>query len=55
MPVESDAQKRPSFFARGSLEVPKVDPGRYMVRVDVSDKALPDTVSAWQWAKLTVE
>ena len=55
MPIESDAPKGASFFARGSLEVPKVDPGKYMVRMDVSEKTLPDTVSAWQWARLTVE
>jgi hypothetical protein len=55
MPVETDAKKAASFFVRGSLEVPKIDPGKYMVRVDISDKTLPDTVSAWQWAKLTVE
>jgi hypothetical protein len=56
MPVETDAKKAASFFARGSFEVPQgLDPGKYMVRVDISDKALPDTVSAWQWAKLTVE
>jgi hypothetical protein len=55
MPVETDAKKAASFFVRGSLEVPKVDPGKYMLRVDISDRALPDTVSAWQWAKLTVQ
>lgn len=55
MPVETDAKKSASFFASGSLEVPKgLDPGKYMVRVDISDKASPATVSAWQWAKLTV-
>ena len=55
MPVETAATKAASFFVRGSLEVPKgLDPGTYMVRVDIGDKAWPDTVSAWQWAKLTV-
>ncbi len=56
MPVETDVKKAASFFARGSFEVPKgLDAGRYMVRVDISEKAQPDTVSAWQWAKLTIE
>jgi VWFA-related protein len=56
MPVETDAKKAPSFFARGILEVPKrLDPGKYMVRLDIFDKARPDTVSAWQWARLTVQ
>jgi VWFA-related protein len=55
MPIETDAKKTASLFARGSLEVPKgLEAGKYMVRVDVGDKAQPDSVSAWQWAKLTL-
>ena len=54
--VETDAKKTASFFARGSLEVPKgLDPGKYMLRVDIADKARPDTVIAWQWARLTLQ
>jgi hypothetical protein len=50
MPVEAADQ-----FIKGSLDVPKgLDPGNYMVRVDIGDKARPDTASAWQWAKLTL-
>jgi hypothetical protein len=56
MPVEADATKIAGTFVKGSLEVPKtIDPGNYLVRVDVSDKAQPDTAGAWQWAKLTVQ
>ena len=61
MPVETDAKKTAAkktanFFAKGSLEVPKgLDPGKYMVRVDITEKARPDTVIAWQWARLTVQ
>jgi VWFA-related protein len=55
-PIETDAKKTASLFAKGSLEVPKgLDPGTYMVRVDIDDKAQPNTVSAWQWAKLTLQ
>ena len=54
-PVETDAKKTASLFARGSLEIPKgLDAGKYMIRVDVGDKTQPDAVSAWQWAKLTL-
>ena len=56
MPVETDAKNKASFFARGAIEVPNgLDPGNYMVRVDITDKAQPNPVSAWQWAKLTVQ
>ena len=56
MPVETDVKKAANFFATGSLEVPKgLDPGKYMLRVDLIDKAQPDTVRAWQWARLTVQ
>jgi len=55
IPVESDATKTASLFARGALEIPKgLDPGKYIVRVDIGDKGQPDTVAAWQWAKLTL-
>jgi len=55
MPLVTDATKTAGLFARGSLDVPKgLDPGNYMVRVDIGDKTQPDTVSAWQWAKLTL-
>jgi VWFA-related protein len=55
MPVETDAKNRASLFARGAIEVPKgLDPGRYTVRVDITDKTQPDPVRAWQWTKLTV-
>jgi len=62
-PVEADATKAAGAFARGSLEVPKgLDPGEYLVRVDVGparswpagDKANPEAIGAWQWAKLIV-
>jgi hypothetical protein len=54
-PLATDAAKTAGVFARGSLEVPKgLDPGNYMVRVDVEDKGTPDAASAWQWAKLTL-
>ena len=54
-PVEADATKTTGYFAKGTLEVPKgLDPGGYMVRVDVGDKDTPDAASAWQWAKLRV-
>jgi hypothetical protein len=50
-PVAADAKN----FAGGSLEVPKgLDPGEYLVRVDLEDKDSPDAASAWQWAKLRV-
>ncbi|MDR3700377.1 MAG: VWA domain-containing protein [Candidatus Sulfopaludibacter sp.] len=40
--------------ARGSFEVPRgLDPGRYMVRVEIAEKAADNAV-AWQWAKLTL-
>jgi hypothetical protein len=56
MNVETDAKKAASFFASGSLQVPKgLDPGKYMLRLDISEKERPDIVSAWQWAKLTVQ
>lgn len=56
MPVEADEKKMANFFARGSLEVPRgLEPGKYMLRVDIVEKVHPDTVSAWQWAKLTVQ
>lgn len=55
-PIETDAKKAANFFATGSLEVPEgLEPGKYMLRVDLSDQARPDIVSAWQWAKLTVQ
>jgi VWFA-related protein len=55
-PVTTDARKTASFFARGSLEIPKgLDPGKYLLRVDIGEKERPDEVSAWQWAKLTVQ
>jgi hypothetical protein len=55
LPVESDATRTASLFARGALEIPKgLDPGKYIVRVDIGDKGQPDTVAAWQWAKLTL-
>ena len=54
-PLTTDASKTAGLFAGGSLDVPKgLDPGNYMVRVDLGDKAQPDTVTAWQWAKLTL-
>jgi hypothetical protein len=54
-PVETDATKAAGLLAKGSLDVPAgLDPGSYMVRVDVADKAQPDVVSAWQWARLTL-
>ena len=58
-PVTTDAPKTATktaeLFASGSLDVPQgLDPGNYMVRVDLGDKAQPDTASAWQWAKLTL-
>jgi len=56
MPVEADATKIAGIFVKGSLEIPKgLDPGNYLVRVDVSDKARPETPNAWQWAKLKVQ
>jgi hypothetical protein len=54
-PVETDATKTAGTFARGSLEVPKgLDAGQYLIRVDIGDKAHPEAIGAWQWAKLTV-
>jgi hypothetical protein len=54
-PLVADTKKTEGFFASGSLEVPKgLDPGRYLVRVDVEDKDTPDAASVWQWAKLTL-
>ena len=56
MPVETNAKNRASFFARGAVEVPNgLDAGKYMVRVDITDKTQPVPVSAWQWTKLTVQ
>ena len=41
-PVETDATKTAGTFAKGALEVPKgLDPGKYMIRVEVSDKDTP--------------
>jgi VWFA-related protein len=55
-PVETDATKTAGTFAKGALEVPKgLDPGKYMIRVEVSDKDTPGAPSAWQWAKLTLK
>ena len=54
-PLATDATKTAGLFASGSVDVPKgLDPGSYMVRVDIGDKDTPDTASAWQWAKLTL-
>jgi VWFA-related protein len=45
----------PANFARGSLEVPAgLDPGNYLLRVDVEDRDTPYMPAAWQWAKLKV-
>jgi len=56
MSVETDAMSKEISFAKGAIEIPKgLDPGKYMVRLDVSDKTQPGQVSAWQWAKLTVQ
>ena len=56
MPVETDAKKAANLFARGSLEVPEgLDPGKYLLRVEIVEQARPDTISAWQWAKLTLQ
>ena len=41
-------------IASGSFDVPRgLDPGRYLVRVEVAGKAA-DSALAWQWAKLTL-
>jgi len=54
-PLGADTKKAEGYFASGSLEVPKgLDPGRYLVRVDVGDKDTPDAASVWQWARLTL-
>jgi VWFA-related protein len=54
-PLATDATKTAGLFASGAVDVPKgLDPGSYMVRVDIGDKDTPDTASAWQWAKLTL-
>jgi hypothetical protein len=56
LPVASDAKKTASFFARGAVEVPKdLAPGKYQLRVDISDREHPDTVSACQWARLVIQ
>lgn len=53
-PVETNAMKAAGTFARGSLEVPRgLDPGQYLIRVDIGDKAHPEAVGAWQWSRLT--
>jgi VWFA-related protein len=48
-PVAAD----PANFARGSLQVPaRLDPGNYLLRVDLEDRDMRDMPVAWQWAKL---
>jgi hypothetical protein len=55
-PVAAEAVKSEGYFAKGSLEVPKgLDPGKYLVRVDIADKDAPDAPAAWQWARLRVQ
>ena len=55
VPLTADTKKSEGYFASGSLEVPKgLDPGRYLVRVDVADKDTPGTAGVWQWARLRV-
>jgi hypothetical protein len=50
-PVAAD----PANFARGSLQVPaRLDPGNYLLRVDLEDRDTRDMPVAWQWAKLRV-
>lgn len=50
-PVAAD----PANFARGSLQIPAgLDPGNYLLRVDLEDKDTPYRPAAWQWAKLRV-
>ena len=54
-PLAAAARKPEGYFASGALQVPKgLDPGRYLVRVDIGDKDTPDAASVWQWAKLTL-
>ena len=59
IPVESGVKESPKttmFLAKGSITIPKgMEPGKYLMRVDLCDQAQPDTVTAWQWAKLTVK
>jgi VWFA-related protein len=58
IPVETGPQesKTEMFLAKGSITIPKgLEPGKYLLRVDLCDQAQPDTVTAWQWAKLTVK
>ena len=55
-PIEPNEKKAPLFLARGSLTIPNtIEPGKYLVRVDLSDKSAPESVLAWQWGRLTVE
>ena len=55
IPLETDATKAASFFVRGTEEVPPgLEPGVYLLRVDIVDKSQPDNLDAWQWARLTV-
>jgi VWFA-related protein len=50
-PVAAD----PANFAGGSLRVPAgLDPGDYLLRVDLEDKYTHGLPVAWQWAKLRV-
>jgi hypothetical protein len=50
-PIAADAAN----FARGSLQVPAgLNPGNYLLRVDIEDRYTPYTPTAWQWAKLRV-
>jgi hypothetical protein len=54
-PLAADNKKSEGYFAAGSIEVPKgLDPGKYLLRVDVADKDAPDTSTVWQWAKLNL-
>jgi VWFA-related protein len=54
-PLAADNKKSEGYFATGSIAVPKgLDPGKYLLRVDVEDKDAPGTSTVWQWAKLNL-
>jgi hypothetical protein len=53
-PVVAEQLKSEGYFAKGSISVPKVSAGQYLLRVDIEGKDTPDTPAAWQWARLRV-
>jgi VWFA-related protein len=55
-PIETSASKATPFFTRSAIDIPSsLDPGDYLMRVDVGDQLpSPHQAKAWQWARLSV-